>query len=266
VSTTKKTNQVRRRTTTGVGAGKATSTGATKATSRPVTASSMKGDAPSTPVTPAAQAKGERAAPSHANQLRTSSRVVANRKAQVQRERNTISFSLLAVVLVVIGLIVFANRPPASSKSGAKPTAATTGTVVASTNCQSVDMSKFPPIDSSLTVPSTPTDLGQCLFSYDLKVGTGQAVSGASDTITANYIGWLSDGTKFDASADHSGPAQFSLGQVIPGWTQGLVGMKVGGVRRLVIPPALGYGSQGSGSTIPPNSTLVFDVQLVSIP
>jgi len=96
-------------------------------------------------------------------------------------------------------------------------------------------------------------------------VGTGAtAVSG--DTVTVNYIGTLTDGTKFDSSYDRGQPYTFRLGAgaVIQGWDMGVPGMKVGGKRRLTIPPSLAYGSQGNGP-IPPNATLKFDIDLVSI-
>jgi FKBP-type peptidyl-prolyl cis-trans isomerase FkpA len=102
----------------------------------------------------------------------------------------------------------------------------------------------------------------------DVKVGTGQAVK-STDTITVNYTGWLTDGTKFDSSYDHNppAPAQFSLSGVIKGWTEGLVGMQIGGERRLLIPGPEAYGANPpQGSNIPPNATLIFDVTLVSIP
>lgn len=100
----------------------------------------------------------------------------------------------------------------------------------------------------------------------DLVVGTG-AEAKAGDTVTAHYTGWLTDGTEFDSSVGGQ-PYQFVLGQgrVIQGWDQGVAGMKVGGTRKLTIPPALGYGAQGAGGVIPPNATLVFEVELVSIP
>lgn len=99
----------------------------------------------------------------------------------------------------------------------------------------------------------------------DEKIGTGSAVK-KGDTIEINYVGTLADGTKFDASADHGGPftTQIGVGQVIKGWDEGVIGMKIGGKRKLIIPPSLGYGSQAMGS-IPPNSTLIFEVQLVTI-
>ncbi len=100
----------------------------------------------------------------------------------------------------------------------------------------------------------------------DLVVGAGAAAK-AGDTIRVHYTGWLENGTKFDSSLDSGQPIEFVLGQgrVIPGWEQGLAGMQVGGKRRLTIPPALGYGIHGAGETIPPNATLIFEVELLEI-
>lgn len=99
----------------------------------------------------------------------------------------------------------------------------------------------------------------------DIMVGTGPEAT-AGMTITVNYTGTLTDGTVFDSSYKRQEPFTLTLGvgQVIPGWDQGLEGMKVGGKRTLTIPPELAYGSQGAGSTIPPNATLIFQVELLS--
>jgi len=99
----------------------------------------------------------------------------------------------------------------------------------------------------------------------DLKVGDGQEAK-KGDTVEVHYTGWLTDGTKFDSSVDRGQPFDFRLGagQVIRGWDEGVEGMKVGGKRKLTIPPELGYGARGIGP-IPPNSTLVFDVELLGI-
>ncbi|MBP7689414.1 MAG: FKBP-type peptidyl-prolyl cis-trans isomerase [Thermoflexales bacterium] len=100
----------------------------------------------------------------------------------------------------------------------------------------------------------------------DTQPGTGAAAKDG-DQITVDYTGKLQDGTVFDTSVGKT-PFQFTLGagQVIPGWDQGLLGMKVGGKRTLTIPPSLAYGEQGAGGVIPPNATLIFDVELISIP
>ena len=103
------------------------------------------------------------------------------------------------------------------------------------------------------------------LYWQDSPVGTGSAAA-KGDSLTVAYTGYFTNGTSFDSSVGKA-PLKFKLGVglVIPGWDEGLVGMKVGGTRKLVIPPALGYGANGSGS-IPGNSVLVFTVQLISIP
>ncbi len=108
-------------------------------------------------------------------------------------------------------------------------------------------------------------DAGQTLKIEDTKVGTGAAVK-SGDTVVMHYTGKLSDGTKFDSSLDRNEPfeTQIGVGQVIKGWDEGIVGMKTGGKRKLIIPPSMGYGEQQMGN-IPPNSTLIFDVELLEI-
>jgi FKBP-type peptidyl-prolyl cis-trans isomerase len=100
---------------------------------------------------------------------------------------------------------------------------------------------------------------------WDIKVGTGDTAK-KGQTVTVHYTGWLTNGTKFDSSVDRKEPFQFTLESgVIQGWIDGVQGMKVGGKRQLKIPPELGYGSRGAGGVIPPNATLIFDVDLLSI-
>ena len=100
----------------------------------------------------------------------------------------------------------------------------------------------------------------------DTKVGTG-ATAEAGKTVTVHYTGWLTDGKKFDSSVDRGQPFKFQLGagQVIQGWDKGVAGMKVGGKRKLTIPPSMGYGERGAGGVIPPNATLIFDVELLGV-
>jgi FKBP-type peptidyl-prolyl cis-trans isomerase len=104
------------------------------------------------------------------------------------------------------------------------------------------------------------------LIIEDLVVGTGAAAT-SGQKVTVHYTGWLANGKKFDSSKDRGDPFVFPLGkgQVIKGWDEGVQGMKVGGKRKLTIPPAMGYGARGAGGVIPPNATLVFEVELLGV-
>lgn len=124
-------------------------------------------------------------------------------------------------------------------------------------------------IYTSLSSPSTieeSPNMNDQLKIEDEVAGTGaEAVAGKK--VTVNYVGSLTNGTKFDSSYDRGIPFSFNLGagEVIQGWDQGIVGMKVGGKRKLIIPPSLGYGASGVGGVIPGNATLIFEVELLNV-
>ena len=101
----------------------------------------------------------------------------------------------------------------------------------------------------------------------DTRPGSGETVTGRGQTVIVHYTGWLEDNTKFDSSRDRNEPFSFPVdcSYVIRGWDEGVKGMQVGGIRRLVIPPELGYGASGAGGVIPPNATLVFEIELLEI-
>lgn len=129
---------------------------------------------------------------------------------------------------------------------------------------QGTTSSTTTPTPGASSSPGQESPTGK-LETTDLKVGEGaEAVAGK--TVSVHYTGTLTDGTKFDSSLDRSEPFEFVLGngQVIAGWDQGVAGMKVGGKRKLVIPPDLGYGARAQGK-IPANSTLIFEVELLEV-
>lgn len=115
-------------------------------------------------------------------------------------------------------------------------------------------------------VSGQPTTTASGLQYWDIVQGSGAtAVPGSQ--VSVHYTGWLTSGEKFDSSLDRREPFSFALGggQVIKGWDEGVAGMKVGGKRQLRIPPELGYGPRGAGGVIPPNATLIFDVELLQV-
>jgi FKBP-type peptidyl-prolyl cis-trans isomerase FkpA len=115
-------------------------------------------------------------------------------------------------------------------------------------------------------VSGQPRTTASGLQYWDIEAGTG-ATAAAGSAVKVHYTGWLTSGAKFDSSRDRNEPFSFLLGagQVIKGWDEGVAGMKVGGKRQLRIPPSLGYGASGASGVIPPNATLIFDVELLEV-
>ncbi len=167
---------------------------------------------------------------------------------------------ILVVVSIGIGGIFFLSnqKPLSDSQLNLNITPAPTSVIITpqaskDNQMQKLDINDFKASASGLRIK-------------DEVIGTGQEVK-SGDSVTVHYIGTLSDGTKFDSSYDRNQPftTQIGVGQVIQGWDEGIVGMKIGGKRILIIPPNLGYGQQGAGSSIPPNATLIFQVELISV-
>jgi FKBP-type peptidyl-prolyl cis-trans isomerase FkpA len=126
------------------------------------------------------------------------------------------------------------------------------------------------PFELAVAAQSQVVEMPDGLKYTDNKIGDGAAAA-SGNKVSVHYTGWLwkdgAKGAKFDSSLDRGQPFDFTLGaqQVIAGWDEGVAGMKVGGERTLIIPPELGYGSRGAGGVIPPNATLIFDVQLLKV-
>lgn len=168
--------------------------------------------------------------------------------------------AIALAVAVALGLLFFGPRVFAPFSPVSTETASTTldASMNNSTTTTSMDTSESAPLPTTLPTELTITDTA---------VGTGP-VAESGKMVTVQYVGMLPDGTVFDASRNH-GDAGFTFalgaGQVIKGWDQGVAGMKVGGTRRLIIPPALAYGNQAVGGVIPANATLIFDVELLKV-
>jgi peptidylprolyl isomerase len=161
-------------------------------------------------------------------------------------DRRVIGLLAAGGILAVVVIVILVGRGGGSSEEASKAS-------IEIPNGQTVELPTGP----------APTQL----VVKDLKAGTG-AEAKSGDQVSVQYVGVLyDDGTKFDSSYDHGQPFSFKLGggNVIPGWDQGVAGMKVGGRRELIIPPDLAYGAQGQPPTIPANATLVFVIDLVSI-
>ena len=165
---------------------------------------------------------------------------------------------VVALAVAIAGCAGTSAKGTGTSQSSTATTTTTTST--SSTSSTSAEASTTVSSAQEVTMPSG-------LKYQDLKVGDG-TIAESGMTASVHYTGWLTDGTKFDSSVDSGRPFSFRLGagQVIRGWDEGVKGMRVGGKRKLTVPPDLGYGQAGTpGGPIPPNATLVFDVELISV-
>lgn len=171
-----------------------------------------------------------------------------------------ISLSFVIVCLVVLVVTQFSNSPAAIAEKLTQNQPIKE--IVAPSNANTVDTLANNNMMSDENVVTTPSGLKY----IDIQEGDG-ATPTAGQTVVVHYTGTLENGSKFDSSRDRNRPFSFKLGagQVIKGWDEGLSTMKVGGRRQLIIPPELGYGARGAGGVIPPNATLVFDVELLRI-
>lgn len=169
----------------------------------------------------------------------------------------------LAVAVAIAFLLFGASFLTLPFGGQPSQTATTTEAEASSTGALVLPVNQNTMNESESAAQPLPTEL----TANDVVVGTGTEAK-AGDTVTVTYIGALPDGTVFDASKNHGdGTFSFTLGagQVIQGWDLGVAGMKVGGKRQLVIPPDMGYGAQGAGGAIPPNATLLFEIELLGV-
>jgi FKBP-type peptidyl-prolyl cis-trans isomerase len=161
------------------------------------------------------------------------------RQAEQRRKRNIWIGAIIALAVILVGYFVYQSLRPARQAVQGPPEVA-----------------------SNIETVTTASGLQY----QEINPGSGDEVKDG-DTVSVHYTGWLTDGAKFDSSKDRDKPFQFQVGAggVIQGWDEGLVGMKEGGVRRLIIPAALAYGEGGYPPVIPPNATLIFDIELLEI-
>jgi peptidylprolyl isomerase len=179
-----------------------------------------------------------------------------------------VSFGLMVVCLVVFIVAQVIGPAPEAIAAAGDPTPSEVTEVTEVTQVAQADLLKpqAPRIVSKQKQGETVITTDSGLQYVDLEVGTGASPQ-PGQTVVVHYTGTLEDGTQFDSSRDRNRPFQFKIGvgQVIKGWDEGVMSMQVGGRRKLIIPAELGYGSRGAGGVIPPNATLIFDVELIRI-
>ncbi len=166
------------------------------------------------------------------------------------------------LTLAALATLALAGCHQKAATTNASTTTTASATTPAATAAESTGSSMNGMPGGAAAEITTPSGLKY----QDLALGDG-AVAEAGKSVTVHYTGWLTDGTKFDSSVDRGKPFVFTLGagQVIRGWDEGVRGMKVHGKRRLTIPSDLGYGQQGASGVIPPNATLIFEVELLGV-
>jgi peptidylprolyl isomerase len=223
---------------------------------------------------------------------RLSKAQLSGKSSEQIRKKNLISFIIALVVVVLIAIVVSRGGKHVSSINNSKPAATTSAGNVTSQAAvggangvapagtgqsrntsgtsspqNTAKANNTPAPDSAGSAQNTASRNIQGMTVQDIREGTGTTAANG-DQVTVNYVGTLADGTTFDSSIARNQPFTFTLGvgHVIKGWDLGVAGMKVGGERKLVIPPSLGYGSQGTpGGPIPPNATLNFTVDLLGV-